>query len=86
MIYNLIYSIPKEVPIVFQNWYNYDYHFIIKDLAEEFKKQFTCLGENTGKNITFSVPTQKGVTRIKEMKNKLQKPYPTECNLLMAQD
>ena len=22
----------------------YDYHFIIKKLAEEFKKQFTCLG------------------------------------------
>ena len=22
---------------------NYDYHFIIEELAEEFKKQFTCL-------------------------------------------
>ena len=35
--------------IVFYNESNYDYHFIIKDLAEEFKKQLTCLGENTEK-------------------------------------
>ena len=29
--------------IVFHNGSNYDYHFIMKELAEEFKKQFTCL-------------------------------------------
>ena len=39
------------VPIVFHNGSNNDYHFIIKELAEEFKKQFTCLGENTEKYI-----------------------------------
>ena len=32
-----------------------DYHFIIKELAEELKKQFTCLEENTKKCITFTV-------------------------------
>ena len=31
----------------------YDYHFIIKQLAEEFKVQFECLGENTEKYVTF---------------------------------
>ena len=36
-----------------------DYHFIIKQLAEEFKGQFECLGENTEKYITFSVPIKK---------------------------
>ena len=46
-ICNLKYCVPKNVPIVFNNGSNYDFHFIIKDLAEEFKKQFTCLGENT---------------------------------------
>ena len=46
------------------NGSNYDYHFIIKELAEEFKKQFTCLGENTEKYITFRVPIEKDVTRI----------------------
>ena len=43
---------------------NYDDHFMIKELAEEFKKQFTCLGENTEKYITFTVPIEKEVTRI----------------------
>ena len=35
---------------------------MIKDLAEEFEKQFTCLGENTEKYIIFTVPIVKGVT------------------------
>ena len=29
----------------FHNRSNCDYHFIINELAEEFKKQFTCLEE-----------------------------------------
>ena len=37
---------------------------MIKKLPEEFKKQFTCLGENTEKYITFTVPIEKEVTRI----------------------
>ena len=43
---------------------NYDYLCIIKEFAEEFKKLFTCLGENTEKYITFTVPIEKEVTRI----------------------
>ena len=38
----------------------YDYHFIIKELSENVKGQFRCLGENTEKYITFSVPIKKG--------------------------
>ena len=37
---------------------------LIKELAGEFKKQFTCLGENTEKYITFTVPIERKVTRI----------------------
>ena len=37
---------PKENPIVFHNESNYDYHFIIKELAEEFNGQFTSLEKN----------------------------------------
>ena len=48
----------------FHNGSNYDYHFIIKDFAEEFKKQFTCLGENNEKYITLTVPIQKEAARI----------------------
>ena len=46
-ICNLKYSVPKKIPIAFHNESNYVYYFIMKELAEEFKKQFTCLGENT---------------------------------------
>ena len=49
----------KKITITFHNESNYDYHFIIKKLAEEFKKQFTCLGENTEKYITFTVQIEK---------------------------
>ena len=55
-ICNLRYNIPREIPVVFHNGSTYDYHFIIKKLAEEIKGEFECLGENTEKCITFSVP------------------------------
>ena len=35
-ICNLKYTVPKKSPIVFHNGSNYDYHFIIKELAKEF--------------------------------------------------
>ena len=58
-ICNLRYKIPKKIPVVFHNGSTYDYHFIIKQLAKEFKGNSECLGENTVKYITFSVPTVK---------------------------
>ena len=58
-ICNLRYKIPKEIPVVFHNGSSYDYHFIIKQLAGQFKGYFHCLGENTEKHITFSVPIKK---------------------------
>ena len=49
-------KLPKKIPVVFHNGSTYDYHFIIKQLAEDFKGQFECLGEITEKYITFSEP------------------------------
>ena len=63
-ICNLKLSLHKKIPIAFHNGSNYDYHFIIKEVAKEFKRQLTCLGENIEKYITFTVPTEKKVTRI----------------------
>ena len=37
-IYNLKYSVPKNIWIVSHNGSNYDYHFVKKELEEEFKK------------------------------------------------
>ena len=54
---------PKEIPVVFHNGSTYDYHFIIKDLAEEFEGEFECLGENAEKYITFSAPIKKEITK-----------------------
>ena len=59
---NLRCKVPKKIPIVFHNGLTYDYHFIIKKLAEDFKGQFECLGENTEKYITFSIYNSKKVT------------------------
>ena len=58
-ICNARYKTPKEIPVVFHNGSTYDYHFIIKELAEEFEGQFECLGGNAEKYITFSVPIKK---------------------------
>ena len=59
---------------------------IILELAEEFKKQFICLGENTEKCITFAFPIEKGVKKLIKTETKLQKRYLTYDNLLIAQD
>ena len=60
-ICNLRYKVPKEIPVVFHNGSTYDYHFIIKELAKEFEGNFECLGENTEKYITFSIPIKKKI-------------------------
>ena len=60
-ICNLRYKVPKEIPEVFHNGSTYDYHFIIKELVKEFEGNFDCLGENTEKYITFSVPLKKKI-------------------------
>ena len=60
-ICNLRYKIPKDIPIIFHNGSTYDYHFIIRELVKEFQDNFECLGENTEKYITFSVPIKKRI-------------------------
>ena len=60
-ICDLRYKVPKEIPAVFHNGSTYDYHFVIKELVKEFQGNFECLGENTEKYITFSVPLKKKI-------------------------
>ena len=72
-ICNLKHSVPKRIPIAFHNGSHHVYHFIIKMLAEEFKKQFTCLGENTEQYITFTFPKENKVTRIDKNGEKITK-------------
>ena len=58
-ICNLNYKVPKENAIKIHNVSTYDYHFLIKELAEDSKGESECFGENTEKYITFSVPIKK---------------------------
>ena len=53
-ICNLNYKDQKEIPVVIHNA-TYDTHFIINQLATEFKGELNCIGDNMEKYITFSV-------------------------------
>ena len=43
----------KKIHVVFHNGSTDDYHFIIKQLAIEFRDEFECLGENTVNILLF---------------------------------
>ena len=68
--------------MVFHNKLNYDYHFIIKQLAKEFQIEFNCLGENTEKYKTFSVPITKEVKRIDKNGEKITKTISYKLQLI----
>ena len=59
-ICNLKYKVPKEIPIIIHNA-SYDTHFMLNQLAIEFKGELNCIGDNMEKYITFSVPIKKEV-------------------------
>ena len=68
---NLNYKVPKDIPIIIHNA-SYDTHFIINQLAEEFKGELNCIGENMEKYITFSVPIKKECDNGKKIAYKLR--------------
>ena len=76
----------KKIFMVFHNGSNYDYHFIIKGLADQFKRQCTFLELNSQKYVIFTVSIEKEVTRIDKHGEKLQIIYLTYHNLLIVQD
>ena len=51
-ICNLRYKVPENIPIVIHNA-SYDTHFIINQLAEEFKGELECIGKNMEKYHFF---------------------------------
>ena len=71
---------PNEIAVVFHNGSNYYYDSIIKELANEFGRQFECLGENKEKYKTVFDTIKKEITKIDkdgnesvETKNKFYK-------------
>ena len=69
-ICNLKFNLPYEIPVFFHNGSKYDFHFIIKELANEFDCQFECNRENSEKHKTFSVSIKKQVVKIHKEGNK----------------
>ena len=67
----LNYKVPKDIPIIIHNA-SYDTHFIINQLAEEFKGELNCIGENMEKYITFSAPIKKKCDDSKTITYKLR--------------
>ena len=56
--------------MVFHSGSKYDYYFLIKQLTGVFEGQFNCLGENSEKYITFSVPIENEFENDKTVKYK----------------
>ena len=54
---------------IFHNSSNYDYHFVIKELSNEFEGKFECLRENTWTYKNFSIPIEKEVANIDKVGN-----------------
>ena len=74
---NMNYEILIKVPLVFHNGSTHDNDFIIKELEKEFEGQFDCLGKNTEKYITFSVPIDKKLHKLIKIIMKKLKTYLT---------
>ena len=70
-ICNLKYKVPKEIPIIIHNA-TYDIHFIINQLAIEFKGELDCIGDNMENYITFCVPIKKELNSSKTVIYKLK--------------
>ena len=68
---NVNYKVPKDIAIIIHNA-SYDTHFIINQLAEEFKGKLNCIGENMEKYITFSVQIKKDCDNNKTITYKLR--------------
>ena len=68
---NLKCKVPNDIPMVIHNA-SYDTHFIINQLAKEFKGEVNCIGENMEKYITFSVPIKKKCDDGKTITRKLR--------------
>ena len=75
---------PNAIRVGFHNGSNYDYHFIIKGLANEIEGQFECLGETKEKYKTFFVPIKEEVTKIDKDGNESIELYLTKLNLLIV--
>ena len=55
----LKFNAPNEIPFVFHNSSNYDYYFIIKELANKYEGNLGVLGKKKEKYKIFAVPIKR---------------------------
>ena len=63
-ICNLRYETQKDIPVVIHNGSNYDFHLLITELAKDFRSNIHCIGENTEKCMSFSIPLKKQMQMV----------------------
>ena len=86
-ICNLRFNVPNEIPVVFHNGSNYDSHFTIKELANEYKGQFEFLGGKYRKVQNFFCSNRKGsYKKLIKKEMKMLQLYLTKQNLLIVKD
>ena len=68
---NLNSKVQKEIPVIIHNA-SYDTHFILNQLAIEFKGELNCIGDNMERYITFSLPIKKECDNNKTITYKLK--------------
>ena len=78
---NLNYKVQKEIPIIIHNA-SYDTHFMLNQLAIEFKGELNCIGDNMEKYITFLHQLKKKLLIIMVIKKQIH----TNLNLLIVLD
>ena len=61
---NLKYKVLKHIPIIIHNA-SYYTHFIINKLAEEFKGDLDCIGENMENTLLFLYQLRKNMMMVK---------------------
>ena len=74
-ICHLKFGVPSEIHVVFHNRSNYDYHFIINKLANDFEGQLEGFVENTEKYKNVSVPIETKVTNTDKDGNEMLSLY-----------
>ena len=57
---NFRYSAQRDIPVVIHNGSKYDFHLIIKELAEEFRSEIHCIPEDkeSTKHLVFQLCTE----------------------------
>ena len=81
-ICNLKFNEPNEIAVVFHRGSNYEYHFIIKELANEFEREFECIDESKENYKNFFVPIKKEIIKNDKDKNKTDKNISYKINFI----